>query len=679
MSDKVLQGIYVPFIPRRNTPGRLFLTRQSTACMLVTPNTKRGRAVNTLFTELRRRNIFRVAGVYAVVGWILMQVVSVMTPALNLPDWVDSFFAVALIIGFPVAMLLAWAFEMTPEGVKRAENVKDGDSITDKTGRKLDYAIISGLVLVGTLIVGSQFTAQKSAAPEITVQVEIPGTSETNQTNETDERPSIAVLAFADMSADGDQEYFSDGMAEEILNALAKIPDLRVAGRTSSFSFKGKNEDLTIIGQTLRVGHILEGSVRKQGERVRITAQLIKADDGFHLWSETYDGTLDDIFDLQEKIARAIAGELQVLLNVGEDTRLADTRTDNKQAYDLYLQGRALSRQSFGEGVMAKAVTLLESAVALDPQFADAWAALGHAYFVTPNFTTVKDQKPFNANALRSARRALAIDPSNMRAETILLNLLSRNKEFTKARAGLERLTALNGQNTGLSFSEGYSRAAMGQTKAALPYFEKSVNLDPANGVVRDIYGIALFNSGDLDGAEINFQKSLDLGYFSAFISLSNLAFMQGDSEAAIDHLLSGYDTLGQYIATQFQDRSLWEVAAKGFYSGKETDRLKLLAMVDAYVQSPDPIVDWTIMGNYLRAGDAKAFMDTFEAHPMSNPDFTFLHLWGEQETSRKVRQHPDFQGFAKRNGLLEYWQTYGWPDKCRPVKGGGPDDFTCD
>jgi len=154
---------------------------------------------------------------------------------------------------------------------------------------------------------------------------------------------------------------------------------------------------------------------------------------------------------------------------------------------------------------------------------------------------------------------------------------------------------------------------------------------------------------------------------------------MQGDSDAAIDVFLSGYDTFGQFYATQFQDRSLWEIAAKGYFSGKETDRLKMVALLNAYVQSPEPTVDWAIMGSYLRAGEAKAFMDAFEAYPIANTSFALLNLWGELETSRKVRQHPDFQGFAKRNGLLEYWQTYGWPDKCRPVASNDPDAFACD
>ncbi|MBL4871151.1 MAG: tetratricopeptide repeat protein [Robiginitomaculum sp.] len=303
----------------------------------------------------------------------------------------------------------------------------------------------------------------------------------------------------------------------------------------------------------------------------------------------------------------------------------------------------------------------------------------GQAYYLTPEYATVKERKPFNVNALRCVRQALAIDPSNVTGEVVRLLLLWRNKEFAKARAGLDRLTTLNGINASISHAEGFSRAAMGQTKAAIPYLEKAVILDPANSVVRHTFGIVLFNSGDLDGAKTTFQKGLDLGFSGASSYLANIAFMQGDSDAAIDIFLTGYDTFGQFYATQFQDRSLWEVAAKGYYSGKEADRLKLLAVIDAYMQSPDPIIDWVAIEVYLRAGEAKAFMDTFEAHTPANTIYALTNLWGEMETSRKVRQHPDFQGFAKRNGLLEYWQTYGWPDKCRPVEGNDPDAFECD
>ena len=269
----------------------------------------RGCNLNSLFAELKRRNIFRVAGAYVVVAWLTMQVIAVMTPALNLPDWVDSFFAILFIAGFPIVLLFAWAFELTPEGVKRTTSIDAEDSIRGQTGRKLDFAILGGLGLVAALIIGTSLFSGSSPSPDVQ------STAVTEKAIPSAEAgTSIAVLPFADMSSAGDQEYFSDGMAEEILNALVKVPQLRVAGRTSSFSFKGKDTNIREIGQALNVAHVLEGSVRKQGNNVRITTQLIKSKDGIHLWSETYDGSLDNIFELQESISRAVTGELKVVL-----------------------------------------------------------------------------------------------------------------------------------------------------------------------------------------------------------------------------------------------------------------------------------------------------------------------------------------------------------------------------
>ena len=291
--------------------------------------------MGTLFTELKRRNIFRVAGVCAVVGWILMQVVAVMTPALNLPDWVDSFFAMALIIGFPVAVLLAWAFEMTPEGVKRTEHVKDADSITGQTGRRLDFAILGGLVVVGVLVVGNRFIPQRVVAPDVTVQA---------VAEETVEDTSIAVLPFADLSPSGDQEYFSDGIAEEILNVLVRVDNLKVASRTSAFGFKGQEAlGIPTIAKRLNVRHVLEGSVRKSGEMLRITAQLIDASNDKHLWSQTYDRklTTENIFAIQDEIANEIVKQLGIVMGGnGSGAPIVSVKADTKNlnAYELYLQ-----------------------------------------------------------------------------------------------------------------------------------------------------------------------------------------------------------------------------------------------------------------------------------------------------------------------------------------------------
>jgi len=280
-----------------------------------------------------------------------MQVVAVMPPALHLPDWVDSFFAVALIIGFPIAVLLAWAFEMTPEGVKRTENIADGDSIAGQTGRKLDFAILGGLVIVGALVVW-QTAQQSSSNPTQTVVTETklptsePVSAVPKMTQDIDRSKSIAVLPFVDFSPNNDQEWFSDGLTEEILNSLARTPDLLVTSRTSSFKFKNTNEEIPIIADKLGVAHVLEGSVRRGGNRLRITAQLIRANDGFHLWSETYDSTSDDVIEIQEDIAIKIATALKTAMDPAALAQMADVGTNSIPAYEAYLEGKALETRA---------------------------------------------------------------------------------------------------------------------------------------------------------------------------------------------------------------------------------------------------------------------------------------------------------------------------------------------
>ena len=373
----------------------------------------RGRALGTLFTELKRRNIFRVAGVYAVVGWILMQVVAVMTPALHLPDWVDSFFAVALIIGFPIAVLFAWAFEMTPDGVKRTEVVAEDDSITGQTGRKLDYTIVGGLVLVAALVMGNRLMPQKISAPEVIVQ------ERTEQIGEAIEDASIAVLPFADLSPSSDQEYFSDGIAEEILNVLVRVDNLKVASRTSAFGFKGQEAlGIPTIAERLKVRHVLEGSVRKSGETLRITAQLIDASNDKHLWSQTYDRklTAENIFAIQDEIANEIVRQLGIVMDGSEgsesgeaDAPIVSVKADTKNlnAYELYLQAHSkfLSRDDL-KGSMA----LFEQAVEADPDFARAWAGLAAVYSVAPSWNV--NDKDYFYLATQSAQKAITLNPN---------------------------------------------------------------------------------------------------------------------------------------------------------------------------------------------------------------------------------------------------------------------------
>jgi len=301
-------------------------------------------------SELKRRNVIRMAGLYLVGAWLITQVAATVLPLFGSPDWIARSIVVLLMIGFIPALVIAWIFELTPEGLKRDAEVTPEQSIAPQTARKMERSILA-LFAIALAFFGFDkfYLAPKREAALVSVATQAI-TEKAAQKEKSENQKSIAVLAFENRSADKNNEYFSDGVAEEILNSLAKVKGLKVAGRTSSFFFKGKNESLSTIGKTLGVAHVLEGSVRKQGDKLRITAQLIRISDGFQMWSETFDGTDADIFALQEKIARQVTSELKVALNAGQQNRLIDTGTSSAEAYALYLQATAIfNRRDFAQ------------------------------------------------------------------------------------------------------------------------------------------------------------------------------------------------------------------------------------------------------------------------------------------------------------------------------------------
>jgi TolB-like protein/tetratricopeptide (TPR) repeat protein len=379
--------------------------------VLVRGDTPSGaQSMNTFFAELRRRNLFRVAGIYAVVGWLLAQITSLAANSFGAPDWVMKMIIVVLAIGFPIALLLAWAFEMTPEGVKRTEAVEKGKSVSAKTGRVMDYVILAGLILVAALVIWqgtrsplSPFEAAKNAAPQDEVidstnsnphpEGRVQRASKDGNTNSDaalDRSKSIAVLPFEDFSQDKDQEWFSDGLTEEILNALARTPDLLVTSRTSSFKYKNTNEEIPAIAKALGVAHVLEGSVRRGGKRLRVTAQLIRAADGFHLWSQTYDSTSGDVIAIQEDMAVKIATALKTIMDPKALVKMTRAGTRSIPAYEAYLRGLALQGK---DATFKEAYTNFERARELDPVFAEAhFRASGYwAANLTPSSTFAQD------------------------------------------------------------------------------------------------------------------------------------------------------------------------------------------------------------------------------------------------------------------------------------------------
>jgi TolB-like protein len=326
----------------------------------------------TLFNELKRRNVFRVGAAYLVLSWLLLQVGALLLPLFGAPEWVVRVLVLLLAAGFVAVLLFSWIYELTPEGLKRDHEVDRNASITSTTGRKLDVAVILLLVPAIGLAGYTQLRARSDA-------VEANGAAATH-----DARPSLAVLPFVNMSAVAENEYFSDGLTETLLNMLSQVDGLKVTARTSAFAFKGTNKDIREIATTLNVNAVLEGSVQRAGQRVRITAQLIDARDGSHLWSKSYDRTLDDLFDIQDEIAKAVAAELARSLlgkGAGAIPRAGPAPTHNGEAYDTYLHG--LERMNVATyAALPDAERQFKQAIAADPEFVDARLALGRTYLL---------------------------------------------------------------------------------------------------------------------------------------------------------------------------------------------------------------------------------------------------------------------------------------------------------
>jgi TolB-like protein len=424
--------------------------------------------------ELKRRNVFRVAVAYLVAAWLLLQVADIVLENIQAPDWIIQVFMLALVVGLPIALIFAWAFEMTPEGLKREKDVDRSRSITHQTGRKLDRAIISILAIAVIVLVIDRFRGppEQATAPVESTQVADPSQKTA---------PSIAVLPFVNMSSDPEQEYFSDGISEEILNSLAQVRELKVAGRTSSFAFKGQNQDLRKIGDTLGVAHILEGSVRKSGAKVRITAQLIQVDDGFHLWSETYDRELTDVFAIQDEIANAILKQLKAhLVGSLEMPAVAAAERTDSEVYDLYLLARQRIYERKGPSIEA-AADLLDKAIARDPGYAPAYAQRGIAALLLSddNYGTAPRTESWAQGRLY-LDKALQLDPGLAEAWAGLgLYHNNRPGEHTQSIEALEKALAINPNLIDASNWLQIAYSDVGNLRQALVILDRMVERDP--------------------------------------------------------------------------------------------------------------------------------------------------------------------------------------------------------
>ena len=417
--------------------------------------------------ELKRRNVFKVAIAYAIAAWILIEITATTFPILKLPDWSVTLVTVLVLIAFPLTLIFAWAFELTPEGLKKEKDVVRSESIAQVTGRKLDFAIIGAMAVAILFLLADKFVFNESVER---TDGEIVVTSS----------QSIAVLPFVNISSDKEQEYFSDGITEEILNSLASVKQLKVAGRTSSFAFKGQNQDIRRIGDLLGVNHILEGSVRKSGTTVRITAQLVQVEDGFHLWSDTYDRELVDVFAIQDEIANEILKQLKARLLGDEQQAIVSQRTD-PEVYDRYLLAKQRLYSRTRQTIEA-AAELLDQAIAKDPEYAPAYAQRGIATLLLSeyNYGSIP-QAEADVQGRRFIDAALDKDPQLAEAWAGLgLYHNNRPAEHEQAIEALTKALSINPNLINASHWLQLALRSSGDPSGAQQILEQMTQRDPA-------------------------------------------------------------------------------------------------------------------------------------------------------------------------------------------------------
>ncbi len=472
----------------------------------------------SLVGELKRRRVFRVLVGYGIVSFALLQVIEPIMHALRLPDVTLTYAVVALALGFPVAIVLAWAFDIR-EG--KIERTKPAASLALKSARL-------PLVLVGIGL--------GAAAPGVIWYFVWPGHLKVAQepAAATSTTPSIAVLPLVNLSRDADQEYFADGLAEELINLLAKAPGLRVAARTSAFAFKGKNVKMSEIGRELGVATVLEGSVRKSGDQIRITTQLINASDGYHLWSETYDRKLTDIFAVQDEIARAVVGALKLKLLPGQEPGTGGQRTASTEAYLHYLEGRKLLA-NFNVDDYQRAQAAFRRALDLDPRFAPAWSGLGFARW----FLSFFDSAQSKAQGLEEVEKSIALAPGLAEAYAARGSIRLRDQyDWDGGRADLDHALVLSpGDPFALEEYAFALQAMRGQLKEGAETLQKALARDPLNATLVHSLGCIYLFGGDLARARQTFDREFRLRprASSADVWPIYLLLLEGKPQEALD------------------------------------------------------------------------------------------------------------------------------------------------
>jgi TolB-like protein/Tfp pilus assembly protein PilF len=554
----------------------------------------------SFLSELKRRKVLRVGAAYIVTGWLVIQVVETILPAFGFGDSIVRYVTILLAVGLVPVLILSWAFELTPEGLKKDEDVARPASFSPRTGKTLDRVIMVALALGVAYFTVDKFvlSPQREAAETEQVATRIEQAREAGRTQALIESfgdRSIAVLPFVNMSPDPDQEYFSDGISEELLNLLAGIPELRVISRTSAFAFKGKDINLVDVAERLDVAHILEGSVRKSGDRLRITAQLIEARTDTHLWSETYDRDMGDIFAIQDDIAAVVVDRLKLEL-LGDEP---SSRNVDPRAYELVLRARPLHRSGNAER-LEEAVELYQQALVIDPDYAVAWDELAITY---DNMTTL-GVLPVDEGVLlarRANERALELDPDFVPslANLAWIELYYDNDPAAAARY-LERAQALDPDNTATLGVAAVLLNSLGRVRDALRINQWILARDPLRTSVRHNTSVMLFLVGRFDDAIASWRELLRQqpdGYGTHYFIGLSLLYQERIDAALAEFEQERYELLaaaGRAMTFHALGRSAdHEAELDGLIEEWGDDAATAVARVHLYAGRVEPALDW--------------------------------------------------------------------------------------
>jgi TolB-like protein/Flp pilus assembly protein TadD len=569
--------------------------------------------------ELKRRNVIRMAGLYLVGAWLLVQVTATVLPMFGAPGWLPRSVVVLLAIGFLPALVISWAFELTPQGLKRDKDVTPEQSIAPQTARRMDRVLIAVLVAALGYFVFDKF-------------VIAPGRSSSALGK------AIAVLPLVNDTGDPANEYFSDGLSEELISALAQIKELKVIGRTSSFHFKNRNEESKVIGAALGVGYLLEGSVRQAAGRARIAVNLVRAADGTNTWSQIYDRTLPDIFGVQAEIAQSVAGALKVALLGDADKNPDAPSNQNVDAYTAYLQGRYYE-QRYSAADLRKAIGFYDTAIRSDPHYALAYAALSKSWWALGDITG-QDVAEANRKARAAAERAVAEDPKSAEGHAALGQILisvDRNAKGAEAeyRRAVEFAPASAEPKIGLASV----LADFGRIEEAVELLQETVRLEPLTVNAHFDLARLLTSLGRYDEAAQSARKAIELqpGGAGTWEMLALVEAKRGDGEAALK------------AANQESDPD-WRAYAIALAQQARGDRTAADAALNTLIEGHSDDMSFQIATVYAFRGDAdKTFEWLDRAYEKRDPGVMAII---DNPFTRELRSDPRFAAFCKKVGL---------------------------